>query len=169
MYDIELERVRKEDREILANLLEKHLYEFSQWDLKEVNPLGLYGYQYLDYYFTEENRWAYFIKVEGQLAGFVMVITLPEVHDRETDYQMAEFFVLHKYRRKGLGYEAFRRVTDTHRGKWQLKLHPGNIPSVHFWEKSISRLTEGDYELVKAYPGTEYEDGTPGDVYFFES
>ena len=117
----------------------------------------------------EENRWAYFIKVEGNLSGFVMVITLPEVHDRETDFQMAEFFVLHKYRRKGIGYEAFRLAADMHRGKWQLKLHPGNIPSVHFWEKSISRLTEGDYELVKAYPGTDYEDGTPGDVYFFES
>jgi len=52
VQNIELVRVKKEDREILANLLEKHLYEFSQWDLKEVNPLGLYGYQYLDYYFT---------------------------------------------------------------------------------------------------------------------
>ena len=64
---MELVRITLEDREILMNLLEKYLYEFSQYEETEVNVLGLYGYEYLDYYFVEPNRWAYFMKVEGKL------------------------------------------------------------------------------------------------------
>lgn len=83
---VELQLVKLEEREILSNLLEKYDYEFSQYDNRDVNKLGLYGYQYLDYYWTEKNRWAYFIVVDGNLGGFVMVIDLPEVDDRETDF-----------------------------------------------------------------------------------
>ena len=97
--NVELQRVKLDDMEILSNLLEKYDYEFSQYDNRDVNKLGLYGYQYLDYYWAEENRWAYFIVVDGNLAGFVMVIDMPEVDDRETDFQISEFFVMYKYRR----------------------------------------------------------------------
>lgn len=56
-----------------------------------------------------------------------------------------------------------------HKGKWQLKRHPANLDSVHFWDKVISEYTQGRYELIKAYPGTEYDDGTLADVFFFEN
>lgn len=164
-----LKPVELEEREILSNLLEKYDYEFSQYDNRDVNKLGLYGYQYLDYYWTEQNRWAYFIVVDGKLAGFVMVIDLPEVDDRETDFQIAEFFVMYKYRQQGVGKQAFYQVLDIHKGRWQLKRHPKNIASVHFWNKVIHEYTNGNYELVTSYPGTEYEDGTLGDVFFFNS
>ena len=167
--NIELKQVTLDEKEILKNLLEKYDYEFSQWDKRDVNKLGLYGYQYLDYYWTEDYRWAYFILVDGKLAGFAMVIDLPEVDDRETDFQMAEFFVLYKYRRSGIGKQAFFKVLDLHKGKWQLKRHPSNTASVRFWNNVINEYTNGQYELVESYPGTEYDDGTLADVFFFES
>lgn len=150
-------------------MLEKYDYEFSQYDKRDVNPLGLYGYRYLDYYWNEKNRWAYFILAASKLAGFVMVNDFPEADGRETDFQMAEFFVLYKYRRAGVGQKAFLKTMALHKGRWQLKRHPNNIASVHFWDKVISEYTQGDYELVKGYPGTAYNDGTLGDVYFFET
>lgn len=61
---LELVPVPIEDREILSNLLEKYNYEFSQYDQRKVNNLGLFGYKYLDYYWTENKRWAFFIKVD---------------------------------------------------------------------------------------------------------
>lgn len=166
---VELKQVVEDEKEILKNLLEKYDYEFSQWDRRDVNSLGLYGYRYLDYYWNEDKRWAYFILVEGKLAGFVMVIDLPEVDDRDTDFQMAEFFVMYKYRRLGVGKQAFFKVLDIHKGRWQLKRHPANLVSVHFWNRVISEYTNGNYELDEAYPRTEYDDGTLGDVFFFNS
>jgi len=167
--NVKLKLVQLEEREILSNLLEKYDYEFSQYDNRDVNKLGLYGYQYLDYYWTEKNRWAYFILVDGNLAGFVMVNDLPEVDDRETDFQMAEFFVMYKYRRKGVGQQAVYKTLDIHRGRWQLKRHPKNLSSVYFWNKVIEKYTNGNYELITSYPKTEYNDGTLGDIFFFES
>lgn len=166
---LQLSEIQIDEREILSNLLEKYAYEFSRYDNRDVNKLGLYGYKYLDYYWTEKNRWAYFILVDENLAGFVMVIDLPEVEDRGTDYQVAEFFVLHKYRRQGVGREALFQIFGRHKGRWQLKLHPKNTASVHFWNKVITEYTKGQYELIQAYPGTEYEDGTLADVFFFKS
>lgn len=167
--NIELKQVDIEEREILVNLLEKYDYEFSQYDNRDVNKLGLFGYKYLDYYWTEESRYAYFILVDGKLAGFVMINDLPEAEDRETDYQIAEFFVMYKYRRSGVGKQAFFKLLDMHKGRWQLKVHPKNVTSVHFWTKVVSEYTKGNYELAEAYPGTEYDDGSLGNVYFFNS
>ncbi len=164
-----LRQAKLEDREILANLLEKYSYEFSQYDDTDVNQLGLYGYEYLDYYWTEDHRWAYFIEVDGKLAGFGMVIDLPEVEGTETDFQMAEFFIMHKYRRLGVGRQAAFQIFDKHKGRWQLRRHPKNTASVHFWDSVISEYAKGNYELIESHPKCAYDDGTLGDVFFFTS
>ena len=43
-------------KEQKRNLLEKYLYEFSQWEKTDVNEEGSYGYEYLDCHFEEEHR-----------------------------------------------------------------------------------------------------------------
>jgi predicted acetyltransferase len=166
---IEVVPAQIEDREILSNLLEKYDYEFSQYDDRDVNKLGLYGYKYLDCYWLEENRWAYFIKADGKLAGLVFVTTHAEVDDIETDFSICEFFVMYKYRRKGVGKQAFFQVLEKHKGRWQLRLHPKNTASVHFWGNVINEYTKGEYKLEKSHQKAEYCDGTPADVFFFSS
>ncbi|MDR2547780.1 MAG: GNAT family N-acetyltransferase [Lachnospiraceae bacterium] len=167
--EVKLKRALLEDREIIANLLEKYSYEFSQYDDRDVNKLGLYGYQYLDYYWTETNRHPYIIEADENIAGFVMINDFPEANDRETDFSVSEFFVMHKYRRRGVGEKAFLMVMNLHKGKWQLKRHPKNLASVSFWDKVVDEYTNGNYELIKSYPNTEYGDGTLGDVFFFDN
>ena len=66
---VELKQVTVDEKEILRNLLEKYNYEFSKWDKRDVNKLGLYGYPFLDYYWTEDKRWAYFIFADDNTAG----------------------------------------------------------------------------------------------------
>ena len=38
---------KKEDRDTVMNLLEKYLYEFSQWEKTDVNDNVLYGFEFL--------------------------------------------------------------------------------------------------------------------------
>ena len=166
--NIELVPVDVSEKEILRNLLEKYDYEFSQYDQRDVNNLGLYGYDYLDYYWTEEGRHAFFIKVDGKLAGFVMINTYLEV-EAATDHTVAEFSVMHKYRGRGVGRYAAFRVFDMFPGKWQLKRHPKNLGSVHFWNKIVSEYTGGDFIYMPSHPQAQYDGGTLGDVFIFES
>lgn len=164
--NFEMVPVKEEEKEILRNLLEKYNYEFSQYDGCDVNALGLYGYGYLDNYWTEDNRWAFFLKVDGKLAGFAMVNDYPE--NGVTGYNMAEFFVMLKYRRCGLGKWAAFQLFDRFRGTWQLKRHPKNLPSVGFWDAVVGGYTGGDYRL-ESRADVAYPDGTPGDVFFFDT
>ena len=130
--EVEIVEIKEEEKEVLLNLIEKYLYEFSQWEKTDVNVEGNYGYEYLDCYFEEENRYPYFIKVDGKLAGFAMISDYPEVPEETTDYCLSELFVMHKYRRGGVGRKAVNSVLDKHHGKWQLKRHPHNTVSVKF-------------------------------------
>ena len=165
--NFEMVEVKEEEKEILRNLMEKYLYEFSQYELEDVNPLGLYGYSYLDCYWTEKGRWAFFFKVDGKLAGFAMVNDYPEAG--KTDYCMSEFFVMLKYRRCGLGKWAAYQLFDRFKGTWQLKRHPGNLPSVKFWDRIVDGYTGGKFRLEKGVQEYAYSDGTGADIFFFET
>ena len=167
---MELTLAAASEKEALQNLLEKYLCEFSQWDKSDVDEQGLYGYPYLDCYFTEENRWPYLIWADGKLAGFILVSDYPEVPE-ETDFCLSEFFILYKYRRCGIGKQAAFRVFDCHRGRWQLKRHPHNTGSVFFWNRVVDEYTGGNYTLIEGYPNREvdYDDGTPADVFLFDN
>jgi predicted acetyltransferase len=166
---IEIINVTKNEKEILRNLLEKYNYEFSQYDNNDVNNLGLYGYDWLDCYWTEDNRWAYFIQYNNKFAGFMMINDYQETPGIKTDYTMAEFFILYKYRRMGIGKYAVKYAFDKYKGKWQLKRHPKNKGSVYFWNKIIEEYTNGKYELLENNENAKYEDGTNGDVFIFET
>lgn len=169
--NVTLSPVSRGEKEILRNLLEKYCYEFSQWDGRQVNELGLFGYDWLDCYWTEEGRWAYFIRVDERLAGFAMVNDYQEIPGQEIDFCLAEFFVMYPYCRSGVGSMAARSVFDLHRGRWMLKRHPHNLASVAFWDRVVSEYTSGQYTCVCGWPdhAVDYDDGTPADVLFFDN
>ena len=166
--DIKIELAKKEEKEILKNLLEKYNYEFSQYDDKDVNSIGLYGYSYLDNYWTENNRFPYFIRVNDKLAGFVMVNDIQEVK-LNTNFTMAEFFILYKYRQKGIGKYVVNYILNKYKGKWQLRYHPKNKTSEIFWNKTIEEYTKGNFEIKKDLKESIYKDGTIGHIILFES
>jgi predicted acetyltransferase len=166
--DISVLSVSKDEKDILRNLLEKYTYEFSQYENNDVNDFGLYGYTYLDHYWTDEKRFAYFIKVNKKLAGFVMINNYKEAK-LETDYTMAEFFVMYKYRKTGIGTYAAKYIFDKYKGKWQLKYHTKNIGSKIFWNKVVDEYTNGRYEIMKDNIESKYDDGTKGEVIIFDT
>ncbi|MBP7402067.1 MAG: GNAT family N-acetyltransferase [Clostridia bacterium] len=166
--DIQVVPVTLDEKEILRNLYEKYAYEFSQYNGLDVNPLGLYGFKYLDHYWTQAGCFPFFIKVDARLAGLILVNNYPEDAD-ETDYTMSEFFVMHKYRKQGVGRYAASFVFDRFKGCWQLKRHPKNLASVRFWDSVVTQYTHGDYRMVRTGPEGAYADGTPGEVLLFRT
>ncbi len=147
--NLEIVKVEEEQREILAHLIELYEYDFSEYENSDVNSYGLYGYSYLDYYWTEQDRYAYFIKVNGKLAGFVMVCGFCYVSKDDQTLCMSEFFVLKKYRRQGIGKKAAIEVLKMHPGKWELTVHPNNPVSHKFWNSVISEVAAGEVQVVE--------------------
>lgn len=131
-----------EEKAVLRRLLELYLHDFSEFDGADVNEHGEYGYRYLDHYFADEEgdtRQAYFIRVDGRLAGFAMV--------RHTGkrWSMAEFFVMRKYRRAGTGMRAALDVIARHPGDWEIHQLGTNLPAQSFWRR-VADAAAGAFE-----------------------
>ncbi len=64
--NIELVLIKKEEKEILKKLIEEYERELLKTEKVE-------KYKYLDSYWEKENRFPYFIEVNGKITGFVLV------------------------------------------------------------------------------------------------
>jgi len=165
--DIQIVKVTSDEKEILKNLLELYCYEWSQYNKLDVNQFGSYKFA-ASYEFAEENNYAFFIKVDGILAGFVLV-DKDFAMRKDYDFAMSEFFVMHKYRTSGVGRYAAKTIFDILHGKWEIMCHPKNITSMYFWNKIIDEYTKGKFEHIESCKEVVYQEGTFADFFFFES
>jgi predicted acetyltransferase len=129
--DVAVTEAQADHRETLAQLLELNAYEFSQMDGRAVGPDGRFGYRLLDLYLAEAQRTPYLIRVDDELAGFALV------RSEDGLLQIAEFLILPKFRRAGVGTLAARQVFDRHRGDWSVDQIPANMSATSFWRQAI--------------------------------
>ena len=116
-----LERVTKKDQEVLYRLLQYSLFEESGTDSNEMNQDGTFSYEWFDAYFSDDSRDAYLIRKSdsNQLLGFVMV---NEHLERFQDgHSIAEFMVIPKYRRKGIGRKVAVSIFEKYPGNWEVR------------------------------------------------
>lgn len=134
------------EKPILQNLMELYLHDLSEYDQADVNQVGQYEYSYLDLYWTEANRHPFIIRVGDKLAGFVLINCHADPIYKEFRWSVAEFFIMRKYRRIGIGSLVANHIFDMFPGKWQIAQIEGNLPAQKFWRKVISGITNGKYE-----------------------
>ncbi len=140
--DVELQAVAPGEKEVLRRLMQLYLHDFSEFTGEDVDARGEYAYRYFDHYFRleeGESRHALFIRAGGRLAGFALV--------RQVGGQnsMAEFFVMRKYRRSGVGTAAAREVFARFPGEWKVAELAANVPAQAFWRKVIAGVSAGAY------------------------
>jgi predicted acetyltransferase len=71
-----------------------------------------------------------------------------------SDYSIAEFFVMKRFRRMGVGRSAAFHIFSQFRGSWEVGQLPGNSSATFFWQNVISAYTDGDFqEIIKADGG----------------
>ena len=142
--NIEIQEATLIDKPVLRNLLELCQHDYSEYDGEDVDEHGLFGYRWLDHYWTDAGRYPFFIRVDGRLAGFVLVRKV-DSKDGRTIHSIAEFFVMRKYRRHGVGRLAARTIFDRFLGPWIVCQEDGNLPAQHFWRQVIGEYTGGKF------------------------
>lgn len=145
VLNIEIHPALLGDKPVLRNLLELCSHDYSEYDNADVDEHGLFGYDYLDPYWTEKGRHPFFIRVAGRLAGFVLVRDVRQGGRRVT-HTIAEFFVMRKYRRRGVGRQVAWMIFDSFPGRWSVSQEQGNLPAQNFWRQVIAEYTHGMYE-----------------------
>ena len=102
---------------------------------------GRFGYSTLALYWREPGRHPFLVWVEGKLAGFVLVKRGSEVSGNDTVWDLAEFFVLRGFRRRGIGTQSAIDVWRRFPGLWEVRVMESNVPARDFWAHVISIFT----------------------------
>ncbi len=153
-----------EDEPVLANLLELYIHDFSEFVSLDVGADGRFGYRNLSHYWRESNRHQFLVRIDGQLAGFVFVKGGSEISGDAGVWDMAEFFVLRRYRRRGIGTLVARDIWRRFRGVWEIRVMEANNASHQFWGRAVSAFAG---RILPSAPVRK--DGTLWRVFSFES
>ncbi|MEO6215843.1 MAG: GNAT family N-acetyltransferase [Sphingomonas sp.] len=140
-----------EDRVALANMMQLYAHDFSElWSGEargELGEDGLFAAYPLDAWWREPDHVALLVKVDGFLAGFALLNATSHT-DRPLDRNMAEFFIVRKHRRSGVGTAAARMIFSRYAGHWETAVARANHGAHDFWRAAIQPLAE-DLELVE--------------------
>jgi predicted acetyltransferase len=131
------------ERTPLFRMLELYQHDLSDiWD-QDVDAAGEFGYG-LDRYWSEAGNWPYVFRVNNHFAGFTLVDTRVKLPNG--DFWMDQFFVMKKYRGRGVGAQAAKAVFDLHAGRWQVGQMPNNHAARTFWRNTIGAYTHSNFE-----------------------
>jgi len=155
----------KEQQTILANLLELYLYDFTERWPFDIGDNGFYGYEYLPLYWQEPNRFPFLIYVAGKIAGFVLVQQGSPLENEPQIWDIAEFFIMHKYRKQGIGTNVVHKVWQQFKGRWQVRVLQANIIARAFWVQAIEKFTGHEVAFVTIADKDNYK----WDIFKFDS
>jgi predicted acetyltransferase len=128
--DVEVIGAELRDKPVLRQLLQLYQYDFSEFDNADVDDDGSYRYGYFDSYWTEPGRHPLLLRVDGKWAGFALVLA-------GAPHDMAEFFVMRKYRRGGIGTALAHEVFARFPGEWRVRQMTSNPAATAFWMQAI--------------------------------
>src|SRR5262249_31377947 len=131
---------KKEEEQILANLLELYAYDLSElFDLK-IGADGRFGYEPLHLYWHDSKHFPFLIRVNGDLAGFVLLQKGSQITGAIDTWDVAEFFVLRPYRKRGVGVAVAQTVWKIFPGRWEVRVLEKNLAAQSFWQNAISKF-----------------------------
>ena len=139
MADVTLEIAGPERRGALENLFQLYTHDFSDFwtdrDDGELQEDGRFpAYVHLDSYWTDPERTPYLIRADGHLAGFALINSFSH-SGLPLDHAVAEFFVVRKHRRSGVGFAAATQIINPRPGQWELAVARRNTAALPFWRR----------------------------------
>jgi predicted acetyltransferase len=145
---VELERCERARRPVLENLFQLYVHDFSeQWAGQPRGELQENGrfedYPYFDSYWEDSERSGWLIRAGGKIAGFALI----SHSGLGCDHAMAEFFVVRKHRRSGVGREAALKLIGERAGLWELAISRANTGALVFWRGVARSLSDEVTEL----------------------
>lgn len=103
--------------------------------------------------------------MDGAIAGFATVYEGESFRDpTERVWWVADFFVMRKYRKRGIGKRVATMLFDRFSGTWEIAEIKQNRVAQAFWREIVGAYTGGRYEEI------DMDDGRwSGPVQYFVS
>ncbi len=154
--EVSLEVAKERDSTLLANLLELYIHDLSEIFPIEPGADGRFGYDKLPLYWSEPaRRFPFLIRAEGKVSGFALVTRGSPASDDPDTLDVAEFFVLRRHRRSGVGERAAVQLWNRLPGSWTVRVSEGNLRGLPFWSAVIAEYARGTAK-VETRPGSPH-------------
>jgi predicted acetyltransferase len=88
------------------------------------------------------------VKVDGEIAGLVLIMKGSRISGDPQIWDVAEFFIVRRHRRRGIGAAAAAEVWRCLPGAWEVRVLEGNLPARAFWKSAIGSFTDAWREEV---------------------
>jgi len=137
------------DREWLANVYPFYLHDLSEFfdDCYELDEWGRWTPDYLPSWLEDGPDEPLILLDGGERVGLALVNRAPSRHlSPGFDFKMAEFFVLRRHRRHGIGQRAVRAIFERCPGRWEITELPRNATAIAFWRRVIGEYSGGAHE-----------------------
>jgi predicted acetyltransferase len=135
---IEVVPAAPDEEPILANLVQLYAHDFSEFHDLELGADGRFDYKHLPLYWRDQDRHPFLVRIDGKLAGFVLVKRGSEISNNATVWDMAEFFVVRGHRRRGIGTGVAHQVWGRFPGMWEIRVMESNHAAHQFWAHAIA-------------------------------
>jgi predicted acetyltransferase len=143
--DIKLVSVTPEEKDTLSNLYQLYEYDFSKYTNRDINENGRFETNIV-FLWEGDDRWkAYFIDVSGKIAGFLVILIENMDIDPDPTLVIYDFFILQKYRRKGIGKVAATKAFGLFNAKWKVSQMENNTTAISFWRNVIKEYTGNNF------------------------
>jgi predicted acetyltransferase len=139
-----LRPIRRSEVGAVRWLIQLYIYDLggAYWD---VEPNGAFAPPaWHRRFWTGRGRHLFVMRVRGRLAGFVLVRDRAQFAGAQAR-EISEFFVVRKYRRRGVGTRAALDVFGRFPGPWELAELSWNVAAQRFWRRIIRRIAVGGY------------------------
>lgn len=120
---------------LVASLLQLCLHDLSAWHPRPIRPDGSFAYPWLALYWESPRRYPYLLRSAGDIAGFALVRAKEDDETTDWDFALAEFFVLPRERRDGVGLAAAGYVLNQHPGHFEISYDRRNVAAKNFWRR----------------------------------
>ncbi len=120
-----------------------YLYDCNEWLPLLFGDDGNFFIRPKADYWADAGTHAYFISVDGEIAGFATVDT--DVVDPDTSFSIGYFFVSRRFRGTGTGAVAAEMLLRRFPGVWQIFHVSANTGAGSFWGKVVPRQTQGSF------------------------
>lgn len=143
--DVTLDLATAGDAGLLSNLLQLYIHDLSAaFPDVEIGADGRFGYQHLPLYWSEPaRRFPFLVKSDGRVAGFALARRGSPASDDPEVFDVAEFFILRRYRRAGVGRHAAALLWRRLAGPWTVRVSERNGGALPFWAEVIGTFTRG--------------------------
>jgi predicted acetyltransferase len=121
-----------------------------------LGPDGRFGYEKLGLYRSEpERHFPFLIRWHSRVVGFALVTRGSPASDDPNVFDVAEFFVIRRHRRSGVGRRAAMLLWSRLPGTWIVRASEGVPGAVLFWGSVVAEFTGGAATELKR-PGSPH-------------